>query len=294
MKAALDQGLELSACGQKLTKIADRSELGWRVVAEYEADKLASDRDNEKKLEKVERSVERKESKKWKGSTQTTTWTFNNTHQSFMGSYPMVSWSYNAGYQTVQSAPGRSQMPVPKPPVIVGPCFNRGKMDHLKRFCPRPVPGPSRWYPHDDGTASLSKRELQGIVKCGRVSSVKECASHVKHWGLISDGVDGNTQTDQSDTVNSDLECDVSVDVRLVRASEQKVGIENESSIRTKGMEQARVHQEVLDGGLNDVVQSDEEVHEHCMWPNQDLEHEATDNLVSVKGRLANSITFWK
>ena len=118
-------------------------------------------------------------------------------------------------------------MLVPKPPVIVGPCFKCGKMGHLKRFCPRPVPGPSGWYPHDDGTASTSKRKLQGSAKCGKVSSVKECVSHVKHWGLISDGVDGNTGTDQSDTVNSDLDCDASVDVSLVRASELKGAMEN-------------------------------------------------------------------
>ena len=76
-KAALDQGLELLACRQKLIKIADRSELGWRVVAEYEADELALDSDDEKKLGKAERSAERKASKKRKAFTQTTTRTFN-------------------------------------------------------------------------------------------------------------------------------------------------------------------------------------------------------------------------
>ena len=57
-KITLDQGLELLANCQKLIRIADRSELRWKVVAEYEADELASDSEDEEKLEKVERSVE--------------------------------------------------------------------------------------------------------------------------------------------------------------------------------------------------------------------------------------------
>ena len=60
VKMALDQGMELLAARQKLIKIADHSEFGWRVVAEYEADELTSDSDAEKKLEKAERTAERK------------------------------------------------------------------------------------------------------------------------------------------------------------------------------------------------------------------------------------------
>lgn len=65
-KMALGEGLELLASRQKLIKIVDRSEFGLGVVAGYEADDLASDSDNEKKLEKVERNVERKMMKRRK------------------------------------------------------------------------------------------------------------------------------------------------------------------------------------------------------------------------------------
>ena len=44
----LDKGLKAVAARQKHTKIADRSELSWQVVAAYESDKLASDSDDEK------------------------------------------------------------------------------------------------------------------------------------------------------------------------------------------------------------------------------------------------------
>ena len=68
-KAPLEQGLELLATRQKLIKVTDRSELGWKVVSEYEADELASDSKDENKLKKAERSAERKAAKK-KDSTE--------------------------------------------------------------------------------------------------------------------------------------------------------------------------------------------------------------------------------
>ena len=48
---------------QKLIRIAERSELGWSVVAEYNADELADDSKDEKRLEKAELSSERKVAK---------------------------------------------------------------------------------------------------------------------------------------------------------------------------------------------------------------------------------------
>ena len=45
---------------QKLIKIADRSEYGWGVVAEYQANELESCSEDEKKLEKAERAAERR------------------------------------------------------------------------------------------------------------------------------------------------------------------------------------------------------------------------------------------
>ena len=45
---------------QKLIHNADWSELGWSVVAEYNAEELAEDSKDEKRLEKAEQSVVRK------------------------------------------------------------------------------------------------------------------------------------------------------------------------------------------------------------------------------------------
>ena len=54
---------ELEARGIKgpLIRVADRSELSWTVVAEYDVDALAADSEDEKRLERVERMAERKE-----------------------------------------------------------------------------------------------------------------------------------------------------------------------------------------------------------------------------------------
>ena len=49
-KEKLAEGMSLLNYRQKIIKIADSSDLGWRVVQEYEANPLADDSDDEKKL----------------------------------------------------------------------------------------------------------------------------------------------------------------------------------------------------------------------------------------------------
>ena len=65
-KAALQKGAQLLTERQKLIQIADRSEFGWGVVAEYTAVELAEDSDDEKRLEKAEKAAERKAAKRSK------------------------------------------------------------------------------------------------------------------------------------------------------------------------------------------------------------------------------------
>ena len=65
-KDALLRGRKLLAEHQKLIKIADRSDLGWAVVSEYTANELAEDSDDEKRLEKAEKTAERKANRRKK------------------------------------------------------------------------------------------------------------------------------------------------------------------------------------------------------------------------------------
>ena len=63
----LDQGKEAIRVRQKHIWIADRSD--WGVMAEYEADELASDSDDEKKLYRARKEREKeREAKKWRAT----------------------------------------------------------------------------------------------------------------------------------------------------------------------------------------------------------------------------------
>ena len=49
------EGRQALANRQKLILLADRSEFGWDVARKYEADELAEDSDDEKKIRKAEK-----------------------------------------------------------------------------------------------------------------------------------------------------------------------------------------------------------------------------------------------
>ena len=87
------KGRQLIADRQKLIKIADRSDLGWVVVEEYTADKLAADSDDEKRLDKAERSAERKAAKRRKHTDYRHRPNFGHRQQ------PLQTW------QTMSTAP---------------------------------------------------------------------------------------------------------------------------------------------------------------------------------------------
>ena len=59
-KDSASEGKQLIQQRQKLLKLADSSELGWKVVSEYQSNPLASDSEDEKKMYKAELTVERK------------------------------------------------------------------------------------------------------------------------------------------------------------------------------------------------------------------------------------------
>ena len=62
---ALEESMELMAMWQKTMKLAGMSKNEWKVVAKYQADKIMSSSNHEKKI-KVERTAERKVQKKRK------------------------------------------------------------------------------------------------------------------------------------------------------------------------------------------------------------------------------------
>ena len=56
----IKQGITLVTNRMKLVKLADRREFDWRIAIEYEQDDLASDYEDEKRIQKSERVMERK------------------------------------------------------------------------------------------------------------------------------------------------------------------------------------------------------------------------------------------
>ena len=64
----LKEGVEAILVRQKLIHLAGCSEFGWDAVNEYEADELASNEDDTKRLEKAEKAAEQKALKKKKAA----------------------------------------------------------------------------------------------------------------------------------------------------------------------------------------------------------------------------------
>ena len=147
---ALERGREIIGERQKLIKIADRSELGWGVVAEYMADELADDSDDEKRIEKAERAAERKAVKRKKAKASTFVPKRAKSGSSLPPGQAVVGTTASSS-QPYVAVPRRPQVPatasMPRP---LGPCFACGEMGHLRQRCPyasQQLPGTKKWYP---------------------------------------------------------------------------------------------------------------------------------------------------
>jgi hypothetical protein len=105
-KEKLAEGMSLLNYRQKIIKIADSSDLGWRVVQEYNANPLADDSEDEIKLFKAESRAERKvKSEKSKKTKRT---------------------HHYVTPATDKFSQGQKQ----------GRCFNCGVKGHWKQECP--------------------------------------------------------------------------------------------------------------------------------------------------------------
>ena len=134
-----------------LIKIADRSANGWGVyvVAEYTADELADDSDDEKRLKKAEKAAERKAGLKKRKRVYTTrghaspgmrrTAVMHTRCSSSSTSIPDPAIILVPGVQALPLAHWLSG--------AVGPCFACGEMGHLRTYCPKMQSQEKKWYP---------------------------------------------------------------------------------------------------------------------------------------------------
>ena len=98
----------------RIIKIADRSDHGWNMIAEYENDQLAIDSDDEKRLVRAEKEAERKAARK----------------------KPKLPAPAAAGDVV---PPVRRFGAAPPVPAKIGPCFGCGEFGHLRRYCSKPA-----------------------------------------------------------------------------------------------------------------------------------------------------------
>ena len=341
-KEALDEGLRMIANRQKLIKIADRSEYGWGVVAEYEADDLASGSEDEKRLEKAEKAAERKAFKKRKiaagassrsGGARPAKTAMGNLQQLPMG-------RFSAGGPSQQ--PTQSMRIQARPVQAVGPCFMCGELGHLKRACTKWATAPGRWYPGDADTEGTSKVSLRGCVECvdkslvgvkwGVESTERESAGFDAKGDIFVRSCDGNVVNPENATDAEIIksEGNSTVEVRKCVAGTESIGDttvdgndvnESEDIASTYAMIKW-VHCQSANDSSSDIYcggdshekvpNSEEELNSYETQepvnsvgvssafsmgtvPKEHVgEYEESLGIVSVKGRLAEHVTFWE
>ncbi|XP_053375474.1 uncharacterized protein LOC123557092 isoform X1 [Mercenaria mercenaria] len=110
-KEAIIQARDMLKHRQKLVLLADTSDLGWRLVSEYEANPIASDSDDEKRIYKAEARASRKAKADKTKKPRKNNWPYKR---------PEASGS-------AQASQGIRQRP--------GLCFSCGKAGHWKNEC---------------------------------------------------------------------------------------------------------------------------------------------------------------
>ena len=149
---AIEEGEKLIGKRQKHIKLADRSELGWRVVKEYETDELASDSADEKRMADAEKAAEKKVSaigKKRKATAQLSR--PSSVSKPFLyrpPSHRAQYWGPRAPVQTPTSAI-KPLFPTRAP--AIGPCFGCNEFGHLRSSCPKML----QQYPFDKSACSI-------------------------------------------------------------------------------------------------------------------------------------------
>ena len=153
---ALEEGKNVINTRQKHIKIADRSDHGWSTVAEYQDDELASDSEDERKLNRAEKAAERKAAKTKKRKAEAAS-----RAAKFRKKEPLSAPRDVFNNSSSHSVRGRGGGPAG--PSRLGPCHNCLEMGHLKKDCTKPTL--SQWYPLRSSASCTGVSEHDGA--CG-------------------------------------------------------------------------------------------------------------------------------
>ncbi len=127
-KRALTEGKELIAKRQKLLKIADRADGGWRVAEEYEKDPVADNSDDEKRIRKAEKAAEQKIAREKREKSR--------KGQNFRARRPYFGAARVPAPQLPAPTPWSPRPKYPEAQNRRGPCFACGIEGHFRSECP--------------------------------------------------------------------------------------------------------------------------------------------------------------
>ena len=159
-KSSIAEGIELVKNRQKVIKLADSSQLGWKVVQEYQANPIADDSEDEKKMYRAQMRAERK--------------VYNGRKRQRFEPYQKKT----AAASRMETDEKSSSSGKP------GRCFDCGAKGHWSRECPK----------KDDKKISenlyslLSSSNLVNEINSTFKSPVGRLRSHYTEWEKIGSG----------------------------------------------------------------------------------------------------------
>ena len=127
----LEQAMKQLIARQKLIRMADVSESGWQTVREYETNELASDSEDEKRINRAEARA----ANKFKRSRSSSRYRGSSRFRPYTSNFRIP------GSTTTPATISNQRVYRPRPDTKSGSCFACAATGHWRRECPFTQPG---------------------------------------------------------------------------------------------------------------------------------------------------------